>query len=146
MQATGQQPASDHADEATTTEELTLDGEGGCKLFAWLWERLRAVLGTPVAAALMRRAISAAAQSYPGLRGIIISRERLTYSYSLPEEFCARGLKHPVLAYQALIRELFQLTGELTGGVMVRGLVKSRELSPWLPDMEEVEKWLTPEG
>ncbi len=108
-------------------------------MFAWLWGRLSDVLGTPATAALMRRAISVAAGEHPDLRGIVISRERLTYVYSLPDAYCADGVQQLVPAYKALLREVLRLTGELTGGVMVRGLIKNQELSPWLPDAQEVD-------
>ncbi len=126
------------------TSGQSLGRSDGCRVFAWLWTKLATVLGTPATAALMRRAISAVAAVNPDLRGIAISRERLTYSYHLPTELCTDP-ENQAPAYRALFREVLRLTGELTGGVMVRGLIQSDELSPWLPDREEVDKWLNPE-
>ncbi len=122
-----------------------LDGNDGCRLVGWLWERSSATLGTPAAAALMRRAVSTAAERYPALLGIVVSRERLTYSYRLPDSLCSDDLEEPVPTYRALVRELLRLTGELTGGVMVRGLTRSEELAPWLSDIKEVDEWLSVE-
>src|SRR5512146_169071 len=140
--------ADDNPEGGERTAPVSSGSQGpnrseGCHLFGWLWGRLSALLGTPATAALMRRAVSAAAQSHPDLRGIVINRERLTYTSRLSDQLCADDVETSVPTYQALVREVLRLTGELTGGVMVRGLIKSEELSPWLPDVQEVEKWLT---
>ncbi|HEX2988330.1 MAG TPA: hypothetical protein VHS06_09185 [Chloroflexota bacterium] len=145
MEVAEHQPTHDRDEGRASSGNRPLDGQDGCQLFAWLWGRLSAVLGTPSAAALMRRAISVAGCNYPILHGIAISRDRLTYIYNLPEELCTGGQEAPVPAYRALIKEVLSLTGELTCGIMVRGLVKSPELAPWLPDIQEVDKWLTSE-
>lgn len=143
MEATGRVSPGDQGHGQGHSESRALGGKDCCMLFDWLWGKSSAVLGTPTTAALIRRAISASSQKYPDLRGIVISRERLAYTYKLPDALSGDGTDRLVSAFQDLLKDVLRLTGELTGGVMVRSLIKSQELSPWLPDMREVDKWLT---
>jgi hypothetical protein len=145
MDAADHQPQGYPDDAPVPSLSQDSDNKGCCQLFGWLWDRSSAVLGTPTTAALMRRALLASSQSYPDLRRIAISRERLTYTYKLPDEFSMESTAYLVPAFQELLIQMLHLTGELTGGVMVRGLARSEELSNWLPDTQEVDKWLTPE-
>jgi len=97
-------------------------------LFTILWRALADILGTAAAATLLRRAAQRAAPDWPELAGLIITRDRLEYSYSLPPKWQMPS-PGPPQALRQLARELCTLLVDLTGSVIVTRLALIPELS-----------------
>ena len=98
------------------------------RLFAMVWETMADVLGTAATATLVRRSARRAAERYPELAALTVSRAGFDYGYRLPESWhtgAAAGL--PALC--ALVRALSPLLVELTGPVILRRLRAIPELA-----------------
>lgn len=89
--------------------------------FSAIWEALVDVLGSAAAATLVRRAISVAKSSSPGLNGLAVSRVGFEYRYAVPTAWTTQ----PAITSEelrTLVRQLDPLLRELTGPVVVRRL------------------------
>ena len=94
-------------------------------LFKLLWEGLADVLGTAATAVIVRRAARRAASRNPELAELVISRDKLDYSFTLPRAWTEQAeAAADDRALRGLVRELRPLLVELTGPVVVRRLAQ----------------------
>jgi hypothetical protein len=91
-------------------------------LFDLLWGTLADVLGTAATAVLLRRAAKRATSRDPALHGLLIQREAIGYTYTVPSAWQEHGKRPPEAALGELVRELRPLLLELTGSVVVQRL------------------------
>jgi len=91
------------------------------QLFAKVWEAMEDMLGPGATATVLRRAVQLAEKGTPGVRGPMILREGLTYSFQAPaawkEDDCrtCRDL-------HLILEQLGPLLKELTGRIVLRRL------------------------
>jgi len=95
----------------------------GAELFALLWHALADVLGTAAAATLLRRAARLASPASPELLALEVTSASLDYGYRVPQSWNAPSAEPPPALFE-LIRELWGLLVELTGGVVVARLLQ----------------------
>lgn len=91
-------------------------------LFDLLWGTLADVLGTAATAVLLRRAAKRATSRDPALHGLVIQRETIGYTYTVPSAWQDYGKSAPEAALGELVHELRPLLLELTGSVVVQRL------------------------
>lgn len=101
-------------------------------LFDLLWHSLAEVLGTAVAAMLLRRAAKRAELRCNELREVVIIRKDLGYHYALPPSW----LRGPSPAFGDLVNELSRMLVVLTGPIVVDLLGRVPELSAWIAPAE----------
>lgn len=99
----------------------------GADLFALLWHALADVLGTAAAATLLRRAARLATPASPELSALEVTSASLEYGYRVPHDWNAPSAEPPPALFE-LIRELWGLLVELTGGVVVTRLLQVSQL------------------
>jgi hypothetical protein len=100
------------------------DDTSTAELFDLLWESLADVLGTAATAAVMRRAIKAAAPRTSWSESVTVARKGLDYEYRLPETWMQPGNEEALSALRIVAAELRALLVELTGPVVVRRLAR----------------------
>ena len=115
-------PADGDAQSTKAASELST-----ADLFALLWHAVADMLGTAAAATLLHRSAQRAAQDFPELAALSISRDALEYQFKVPEPWNQPVLAPPK-ALCALVRELWTLLTELTGTVVVNRLAQINEL------------------
>ncbi len=96
-------------------------------LFTILWEALAASLGTAAVAAIVRRAALRAAPSAPELRELVVRRDGLEYSYTMPPSWSREHTAAPP-ALRELVVEIGRVLVDLTGTVVIRQLERIPEL------------------
>jgi ADP-ribose pyrophosphatase YjhB (NUDIX family) len=99
-----------------------VDGTTASGLFDLLWGTLADVLGTAATAILLRRAAKRATSRAPELDGLLIQRDTLGYTYTVPGGWQEPGTGPPEAALCELVGELRLLLVELTGTVVVQRL------------------------
>lgn len=98
-------------------------------LFRRLWDALVELVGTPAAAALLRRAVKRAAARSPATALPEVTRERLDYAVRLPPAWEDAASPDALRELQRLVREdLEPLFRELTGPVIAARLARIPEL------------------
>ena len=99
-------------------------------VFAALWDALADVLGTAATATLLRRALMGAATE-PGLEGVFIARDDLTYVYRLPTAWSDAKSETGRDALRVLAGQLSPLLAELTGAVVLNRLRRLAAHERW---------------
>src|SRR5205807_796161 len=91
------------------------------ELFAQLWEALADLLGTAATATLLRRAIQELGDGRPDLRDLLIRRDGLAYTFSVPASWHDER-EQGVLALRDMARALQPILVQLTGDIVLRRL------------------------
>jgi hypothetical protein len=100
------------------------DASTAAELFELLWESLADILGTAVAAILLRRAIKRAASHISSVEAVIVLHNGADYEYRLPETWRQSADEEALRALRVVAVELRMLLIELTGSVVVRRLAR----------------------
>lgn len=98
-------------------------------LFDHLWQATVELVGTPAAAALLRRAVKRAGARRPGAVLPAVERQHLDYAVALPPAWNDPSRPEALEELRRLVREdLDPLFRELTGGVITARLARIPEL------------------
>ncbi len=96
------------------------------ELFQRLWDELTDLVGTAVAAALVRRALERGSARQPELAAVGMRREGLEHAWALPAAWHDPERRDAVEHLRRLVRdELHPLFRELTGPVIAGGLARA---------------------
>jgi hypothetical protein len=116
------------------------DGTSAAELFDLLWETLADVLGTAATATLLRRSLKQTAARIAWAEPVIVTRNGLDFTYSVPGTWNQPGNDEAVDVLRILAAQLRVLLIELTGPVVVTRLGNLAAFRKWGIDFSVEEK------